>query len=406
MSPYTPRGARAAGLPAGRRSPRHLARPVSGLGWAVLVAAVVLGGLGWWLGWVELTVVAATLAASLAVAALLTLGRSTYEVVLDLSENRVTVGRRAVARVEVRNTSRRRLLPAQLEVTVGRGTAHFRLPSLAPGAGHEDVFAIPTARRSVVQVGPVLSVRGDPLGLLRRRVSWTDPIELYVHPQLVSLTGAAAGVLRDLEGQATGVVSDADLSFHALRDYIAGDDRRHIHWRSSARTGTLMVRQFEDTRRAHTAVALATAAGDYADEDEFELAVAVAASIGVQTLRDERDLTVLAGDGRLRTETPARLLDDVTTLLAEPSGRDSEHLAEWIAREAADASVAILVTGSVPRSVALRRQATHIPVGVRTLVVSCNVDAPLEVRTRGSLSLSQVGVLADLPKVLRRVVSG
>src|SRR5690554_4680924 len=105
MSPYSPRGARAVGRPAARRSPRHLARPVSGLGWAVLVAAVVLGGVGWWLGWVELTVVAATLAASMAVATLLTLGRSTYEVVLDLSENRVTVGRRAVARVEVRNTS-------------------------------------------------------------------------------------------------------------------------------------------------------------------------------------------------------------------------------------------------------------------------------------------------------------
>jgi uncharacterized protein (DUF58 family) len=372
----------------------------------VLVTTVVLGGLGWRLGWVELTVLAATLAATMVVAALLTLGRSTYEVVLDLSENRVTGGRRAVGRVEVRNTSRRRLLPAQLEVAVGRGTAHFRLPSLGPGAGHEDVFAIPTSRRSVIAVGPVLSVRGDPLGLLRRRVRWTDPIELYVHPTLVSLTGAAAGVLRDLEGQSTGVVSDADLSFHALRDYIPGDDRRHIHWRSSARTGTLMVRQFEDTRRTHTAVALATASGDYADEDEFELAVAVAASIGVQTLRDERDLTVLAGAGRLRSETPARLLDDVSRLEVDPHGRDSEHLAQWLAREAADASVAILITGSVPRSAVLRAQATHIPVGVRTLVVSCKVDAPLEVRTHGSLSLSQVGALTDLPTVLRRVVAG
>ena len=107
-------------------------------------------------------------------------------------------------------------------------------------------------------------------------------------------------MLRDLEGQATRVVSNSDLSFHALRDYQPGDDRRHIHWKTTAKTGTLMVRQFEDTRRTHTAVALATEPDDYATEEEFELAVAAAASIGVQALRDERGLTFLAGPGCAR----------------------------------------------------------------------------------------------------------
>src|SRR5690606_28461890 len=130
----------------------------------------------------------------------------------------------AVGRLEVRNTSARRLLPAQIELPVGRGAADFHLPSLGPNAVHEDVFAVPTTRRAVVVVGPVRSVRGDPLGLLRRRVTWTDPVDLYVHPELVSLAGAASGVLRDLEGQATRIVSDSDMSFHALRDYVAGDD--------------------------------------------------------------------------------------------------------------------------------------------------------------------------------------
>jgi uncharacterized protein (DUF58 family) len=381
-----------------------LVHPVSPLGWAVLVSAVVLGTAGWLLGWVELTVVGAALAAALLAAGVLTVGRSTYAVDLHLSDHRVTVGQRAVGRLEVRNTSRRRLLPARIELPVGRGAADFDLPSLGPGAAHEDLFAIPTTRRAVVPVGPVRSVRGDPLGLLRRRVRWTDAIDLYVHPELVSLGGAASGILKDLEGQATRVVSDSDMSFHALRDYVAGDDRRHIHWKSSAKMGDLMVRQFEDTRRTHTAIALSTSTDDYADADEFELGVSTAASIGVQALRDERELTVLAGTGRLRGETAARLLDAFSGLEAAPAGRGSAHLAQWIAREARDASVAVLVTGSVPDTAALRANAVHIPPGVRTIVLICEAGRAVEVASHGSLSLATVGSLPDLPRVLRRVV--
>ncbi len=388
------------------RTVGRVVRPVSGLGWGVAVAALVIGGTGWQLGWLELAVVAAGLGGLVVVAFGFTVGRSTYAVDLDLSTRRVTVGQRAVGRLEVRNTSRRPLLPAQIELPVGRGAADFALPPLAPGAVHEDIFAIPTTRRAVVVVGPVRSVRGDPLGLLRRRVRWTDPVDLYVHPEVVSLGGASAGVLRDLEGQATRVISDSDMSFHALRGYVAGDDRRHIHWKTSARIGALMVRQFEDTRRTHTAIALSTAIQDYASAAEFELAVAATASIGVQALREERDLTVLAGDGPLRTASSPRLLDDCSALEATPAGRPSEHLAQWVAREAPDASVAILVTGSVPSRAALRAHAVRLPVGVRALILLCAEGASVDVAQHGSLTFAQVGALLDLPRVLRRVVTG
>ena len=367
------------------------------------LVGLLLAAAGWWLGWVEVDVVGAALLAAVAVAGLLTLGRSTYRIDLTLSEHRVTVGQRAVGRIVVTSSSSRRLLPAQIELPVGKGAADFHLPSLGPGASHEDVFAIPTAHRAVIAVGPVRSVRGDPLGLLRRRIQWTDPVDLYVHPELVPLGGAASGVLRDLEGQATRVVSDSDMSFHALRDYVAGDDRRHIHWKSTARIGALMVRQFEDTRRTHTAIALSTSAEDFADADEFELAVSVAASVGVQALRDQREVTVLAGTGRLRTRTPALLLDDCSGLELG-AGRGSTYLAQWVTREAPDASAAVLVTGTVPARSDLRARAARIPVGVRTVILTCSPGADVEVATQGSLSFAQIGSLHELPRVLRRVV--
>ena len=382
---------------------------MSPLGWGVAVAAVLGLGVGWWLGWVELAVLGAACAAAVLVALLMTVGRARYGVSLDLADRRVKIGQRAFGRIEVRNTARRRSLPSRVELPVGARVAELGVPGLAPGASHDELFAIPTSRRSVVVVGPVRSVRGDPFGLARRSVRWTRPVELFVHPLLVALRGADAGLLRDLEGQSTRELSDSDLSFHALRDYVAGDDRRSIHWRTTARRGTLMVKQFEDTKKTRTALALATDPRDFVDPDstdgEFELAVSVVASIGVQTLRDQRDLTVLAGPGRLRVETPPLLLDDCSTLVADAGGAGVALLGRRVAREAEDASVAILVTGSVPDDSELRLGARYVPTGTRTVVIRCRRGAEVAVRTQGSLTLATLGDLDDLPRLLRRAVS-
>jgi uncharacterized protein (DUF58 family) len=382
----------------------RLAGPVSPLGWAVAATGVAVTAVGWRLGWVEAATAGTTLLLALAVAGAMALGRSTYAVTLDLSGHRVRVGERAVGRIAVRNTSRRRLLPARVELRVGRGAAEFPLPSLAPGAEHEDVFAVPTSRRGVVVVGPVRSVRGDPWGLVRRRVEWTDAVDLYVHPQTVPLGAGGRGLLRDLEGEATRERSDSDLSFHALRGYVPGDDRRHIHWRSSAHLGDLMVRQFEDTRRSHTAVALSLDAADYADADEVELAVSVTASLGLAALRDEREVTVLAGRGPLHVGTPARLLDDCAALAAGADLPGTADLARWVTRAVPGASLAVLVVGSVPATADLRRHASRLPAGLPVVVVACDPSAAAAARTEGTLSLVRVPALADLPRALRAAV--
>jgi uncharacterized protein (DUF58 family) len=378
---------------------------VSPLGRVAALAGLTLAALGWRLGWVEAATAGAVLLLALAAAAAMTVGRSTYAVELDLSGRRVRVGERAVGRIAVRNTSGRRLLPAQVELPVGRGSADFPLPSLAAGARHEDVFAVPTSRRGVVVVGPVRSVRGDPWGLVRRRLDWTDPVDLYVHPETVALPAAGQGVLRDLEGQATRVVSDADMSFHALREYVPGDDRRTIHWKATARHGDLMVRQFEDTRRSHTALALATDPAGYADADELELAISVVASVAVAALRDEREVTVLAGDGALRVGTPQRLLDDCASLVPAPGGPGPADLAPWVRRQVPHASVAILVVGSVPTAADLRRHTAAVPSGVRTVVLSCDRAGVSGVRSTGTTTLARVAALADLPRTLRAAVT-
>lgn len=379
---------------------------LTGLGWGMVVAAAVTLVVGRRYGWAELVVAACVLGVAVLVSAAMTVGRSHYAVDVDLADQAVTVGERAMGRIEVRNVGRRRLLPARIELPVGIGSASFALPSMAAGAVHEEVYAIPTTRRAVVVVGPVRSVRADPLGIARREVLWTDPTELYVHPVTVSLTGTRAGLLRDLEGQSTRSLSDDDMSFHALREYIPGDDRRSIHWRTSARTGTLMVRQFEDTRRTHTALALSTDVEDYRDEDELELAVSTFASLGTHVIREGLEITAIAGAQRLRTQTPRRLLDDCSALVATPRAADAPDLSRTVARNAPSASMAIVMTGTVPTRADLRTSSTHLPPGLRTVFVQCEPGAEVSLRTQGTLSVSTLGAVEDLPRLLRQLVTG
>jgi uncharacterized protein (DUF58 family) len=273
---------------------------VSVLGWSVLAASILLWTVGQAFGWQEAKAAAIAAFVLFMLAVGFILGRSSYGVVLDLARTRVAVGDSAVGSIAVSNTSARPLLPADLELPVGAATAVFHLPRMKPQQLHEDLFTIPTARRAVIVVGPVRSVRADPLHLLRRQVSWTEPEDLFVHPKTTALAGSAAGFIRDLEGMPTTDLSSADVSFHALRDYVPGDDRRHIHWKTTARTNKLMVRQFEETRRAHLAIALSINTDEYASEEEFELGISTAASIGRQAISEQRDLDVLTQNGPLR----------------------------------------------------------------------------------------------------------
>ena len=97
--------------------------------------------------------------------------------------------------------------------------------------------AVRGRRRGIITVGPVQHGTGRPVGPLPARGRGHRAEEIIVHPRTVRLERLGAGLLRDLEGQSTKDLASHDLAFHALRPYVPGDERRHIHWRSSARVG-------------------------------------------------------------------------------------------------------------------------------------------------------------------------
>ncbi|NLT30972.1 MAG: DUF58 domain-containing protein [Propionibacterium sp.] len=370
-------------------------------GWLVLLLVIASWVVGTRLGWVELRFLAIAGAVVWLAAIAFTLGRQTYAVDLKLENRRVVVGERALGELKVVNTSSRRLLPARIELPVGRRTASFWLPSLGGKASFDEIFAVPTSRRSVITVGPARTVRGDPFRLMGREILWTSAVDLFVHPRTVALPGRQAGFIRDLEGHVTPEISNSDVSFHALREYVPGDDRRYVHWRSSARTGTLMVKQFEETRRSHVGIGLNLVGNAYDSDEEFELAVSIVGSIAVQTLRDENGLDLLTTAGRLKAVTPRSTLDELCRVEMQNSG-SLIGTTQSLARHVPGASVLVVVSGSHTSALDLRRACTIFDVDVRILTIRVETSAAMSVSTINNNTMITIGKLDQLPRAMRR----
>ena len=377
---------------------------VSGTGWVVLGFAVVIGVTGLALGWQEFVYVGVTLLAGVLVAIPFIVGRSAFAVAIELSPRRVVAGERALGRMLVTNTGQRKSTSTRFELPVGKGLAEFSLPAIAPQGEHEELFAVPTNRRAVIVAGPAVSVRGDQLGLMRRAVRWADPVELFVHPLTARLTPSAAGLVRDLEGEVTKTITNSDISFHALRAYEPGDDRRYVHWRTSARTGQLMVRQFEETRRSQLTIVFNADRRCYASEEEFELAVSIMASLAVQVMLDGTKLKVVSEKMALRTVTPVTLLDDSCRIeqVTSPFSTMREFVRVATLR-LPPPSVAIVITGSQLQPGDIRSVETLFGVETQTVGIRAELDGMSRVTRVAGLPVATVGRLEELSRVIRRL---
>ena len=374
-------------------------RWVSPLGWSVLGVGLV----SWWLtaryAWAELAMVAVACLVLVVACLALAVGRARVRIAVDVEPTRVTVGDPVTGRIEVTNTSRRGLLPLLVELPVGDTAARFALPTLGAGRTHAELFVVPTRHRGVVPVGPATTVHGDPLGLVRRTVAWTGRTELFVHPRTVGLESLGAGLLRDLEGEVTPDLSMSDLAFHALREYQPGDDRRYVHWRSTAKHGRLLVRQFLDTRRSHLALVVDTSPDVFrGDEADVELAISCAASLALRSILDEQDTTVVCNGQSVSRTTAPLTLDSLARAQVGPV--DVFSSAGEASALAPDASVAVLVTGGLRPFIQLQRTLGQFEPEVIKVALVVDADHQVGVHRVGDLVLLHVRELTDLRRVL------
>lgn len=214
---------------------------------------------------------------------------------------------------------------------------------LAPGAGAGARYELPTTRRGVITVGPLVAINSDPLGMARLERSVADLDEVVVAPRsyLLEMPQLGQGALgRHLLNQARRL---GPGDFHSLREYVDGDEPRSISWKASARSEDLLVKEFTVEGLRRCTVLLDSAARAYADRAGFERAVTVAASI--VNSADRAGLTtrfVSNGDIDLRGPDVA-----VNTLRVLARIEPSDAPLEGVDREFGDGlGLLVVVTGS------------------------------------------------------------
>jgi uncharacterized protein (DUF58 family) len=199
----------------------------------------------------------------------------------------------------------------------------------------ETVPVVPLRRGREVRGGFFVDSAG-PLGLGRRRFRFALPWEVVVYPSLASVR-LRASVAEALRRRDTGTKPVRQLGegrlFESLREWVPGDDLRHIDWKATARRRKVITRQYEAERRQQVLLVLDTGrlmtaeltAGvariDFAVQAALELAYAAAQyddNVGIMTFADGVQHFVAPERGRTGVRRILDVLAVVQPRLVEP----------------------------------------------------------------------------------------
>jgi len=286
-----------------------------------------------------------------------------------------------------------------------RGTVkEASVPPAPPQQQAETLVELTPLRRGVLRFAGVIVARSDPLGLFRAFVKVPAPQTLLVLPKRylvppIALPGA-------MKYQPGGVALAARVGqsedFVSLRDYRRGDPLRHIHWRSWAKAGRPIVKEFEDEFFVRHALVLDTFT-DRRHSDEFEEAVSVAASFVCTVLTQESLLDLLFVGPQAYCFTAGRGLahaDQMLELLASVQPCDNhpfdtlEHLVLTHARHVSGCICVLLAWDEPRRKFVEKLRMAGLPL--RVLVITS---------PGGNLSLD-AGPMRDDPERLVALETG
>ncbi|MDQ6849132.1 MAG: DUF58 domain-containing protein [Actinomycetota bacterium] len=353
------------------------------MGLAALLGGAIALALGLWLQWTAFDLVGV----GLLVLVLITLGVVARPSALSLTRAiqppRVTKGSPAIAVLSFANKSRRTVGVTVANQPFGGAQVRTLIPRLRPGEQGLRTYLLPTRRRGIFDVGPVEVSRRDAFELFRTSRKFGDIERIWIYPRVLGFRTLPAGQTRHLEGPSSDTSPQGNITFHRLRDYVSGDDLRLVHWRSSARTGRLVVKHNVDTSQPYSVVLLDQRPSHYTEES-FESAVDVAASVLVAGSANKApvelrltDASTLGGP-RLRDVTP--LIDHLTAVAPHAAGSLQRQLLAL--RHARSGTSLVVITGvldvaDLPYVAALRRRFE------RLVVISLDAERSLPVRFPG-----------------------
>ncbi len=245
-------------------------------------------------------------------------------------------------------------------------------------------FSTGTAlRRGLFQLGPMTVRTGDPFGIFTAEFGFPQANTFVVYPPISVMpdfhipAGSQFGSTRSLQ-RTQQVTSDAS----GIREYVAGDAYKRIHWLSTARTGRLMSKEFDLEPSAGVWIILDMQRSVHAgsgDESTEEYAAKIASALAYQQIREGKAVG-LAALGRDR-------------VLLEPQKGTGQL---WKVLE----NLAIVAAaGATPFQDFLREVAPALGRGMSIVAISPSADAawPAALLQLGQRGLYPGGILLDAP---------
>lgn len=270
--------------------------------------------------------------------------------------DRAQVGQEISERLRVENLSRWGKLWIEVQdysTAPGHDASH--VVSLLPhGSARWHARSVCT-RRGRYTIGPLALRGGDPFGLFPRQQLIPETHELLIYPATVDVSSFALPVGELPGGSNTqGRTMQVTPNAAGLRDYLPGDSFNRISWKTTARLGTLMVKEFELDPTADIWIVLDMDARGHVRgllptrEDDLplaqllmnsteEYAVTVAASVARHFLNQNRTVGLVAAGQRrevIPTDRGARQLMKILEALAVLHAEGRQPLPELLTAEA------------------------------------------------------------------------
>src|SRR5579884_169904 len=375
------------------------------------LVALALAVLGWLLanavGGRALYLVAYGLVLLFAVAVVLARRQRRVEAVRSRLPRRAREGQRLRCELTLTASARATtfVVEESLHPHLGR-TVRFPVLTLSPGQDLKHTYEIRPRLRGVYRVGPLVAEFKDPVGLARRRQVLSEPVEMIVHPSTEVVFD------RPLTRQFEEPPLRPPLSkpwpegfeFYGMRDYVPGDDMRRVVWRAFARTDRLLVREFEQGISDRVTVVLDNdrnwhSAGD--PSDTFESAVRVAASVGVQHIKDGMSVRLISNDAELGAQfrgSRARIdyLDRLAAvaMCGEPLHHGMERLRS---EERRDARVVCITSHFDARSAGLAGMMVNAGASVSVVAIVWDESDPASVHRAKEIGAQVVRVKPGTP---------
>jgi uncharacterized protein (DUF58 family) len=356
---------------------RDALRGLTTRGRSFLAAAAAAGFSALLLGERDLLRVAVLLAA-LPLLAVLAVSRNRYRMNCSrrLQPQRTPIGNPARVVLRLENTSSlptgTLLLEDRLPYALG-SRPRLVLERLSARRHSSVTYTVRADLRGRYEIGPLEVRVTDPFGLCQLTRSFPSVDRLTVTPQVVPLP--AVRIAGEFVG--SGESRSRSVAVHgeddaATREYRHGDDLRRVHWRSTARTGELMVRREEQPWESRATVVLDTRRDAHRGEGHsasFEWAVSAAASIATHLRQGGYRMRLVTGAGpaadleHLDNADMGEVLDHLAEVRTDPK-LDIAALVERV-RQHSDGGLVVAVLGL------LTRDEAEVAAGLRTTGGPC-----------------------------------